>query len=101
MISFHLPAVILLGKFFFHMLVCGRGFVVFPVSHAPRRWLACWGQRTDDAEVTANIARAVFGKISVIVQGDHFMCAFTLPFVASLKGMPEEGFCVFACNQFA
>ena len=48
--------------------------------------------------MTANIARPVFGKISVIVRDDHFMCAFTLPFVASLKGMPEEGFCVFACN---
>ena len=71
------------------MHVCGRDFVVFPVSHAPTR--------SNGAEVTTNIVRPVFGKISVIVQDDHFMCAFTLPFVASLKGMPEEGFCVFAC----
>ena len=33
----------------------------------------------------------------MIVQDDHFLFASTLPFVAPLKGMPEEGFCVFAC----
>ena len=41
--------------------------------------------------MTANIFRSVFGKISVIVQDDHFLFAYTLLFVASLKGMPEEG----------
>ena len=48
--------------------------------------------------MTANIVRPVFGKISVIVQDDHFLFASTLPFVASLKGMPEEGFCGFCCT---
>ena len=83
------------------MLFCGRGFAIFPVSHAPKRWLGPLARAEDwCAEVTANIVRPVFGKISVIVQDDHFLFASTLPFVASLKGMPEEGFCAF-CLYFA
>ena len=70
---------ILLGKFFFHMLFCGRSFAIFPVSHAPKRWLGPLARAEDwCAEVTANIVRPVFGEISVIVQ-DDFCVFFFLP----------------------
>lgn len=65
------------------MLFCGRGFAIFPVSHAPKRWLGPLARAEDwCAEVTANIVRPVFGKISVIVQDDHFLFAF--------RGFPER-----------
>ena len=97
----HLPAVMHIGKSFFHLFVGVHvhGFVILatPLCHAWAMDQTC--QRTDlMAWWWPTSVCAVLGKISMLVQDVPFLLMCILSLVASLKGMPEEGF--FVLNFF-